>query len=172
MKVATTALLPLLSALCLAQTKPLSVCDILSRPADWNNNVVLVRAHHGSGMEDSFLYDDRCPGREIWFDYPENAAQDDALVKDKLSNRRTPVTLQRDKKFSDFERYANLRDDKNPLCPALDLVITVRGRLDSKRGKPVTKNCPEPFGMCNYPARFVLESVQDVSIGHSKPRCK
>lgn len=172
MRVAITGLLSLLSVLCLAQTKPLSVCDILRRPADWDNNVVLVQAHYGSGMEDSFLYDNRCPGREIWFDYPEHAAQEDLLAKDRSANRRIPVALKRDNKFADFERYASLRNDKNTLCPALDLVVTVRGRLDSKRDWPVNKNCPQPFGMCNYRARLVLESVQDVSIGNSNPRCK
>ena len=58
-------------------TNPLSVCDIQARRADWDNNVVLLKAHHGSGMEDSFLWDERCPGKDIKLDYPEEAEKAD-----------------------------------------------------------------------------------------------
>lgn len=167
---AITVLLLLLSAFSLAQTKPLSVCDILRRAADWDNNIVLVRAHAGGGLEDFFLGDDdaQCA---IWFAYPDAAAQDDATVNRTFARRRIPVSLKRDSKFADFARSGK-RDDKNPTCPGLDLVVTVWGRLDSKQNKSVSKTCPQPFGMCNYRARLVLESVEDVTIGHSKPRCK
>jgi len=63
---------------------------------------VLLRAHYGSGMEDSFLYDERCPSQEIWFDYPGRAAQEDALMGDRLTPRRTPVTLKQNHQLVEF----------------------------------------------------------------------
>jgi hypothetical protein len=170
-KLAAVALVPLLSLLCLAQTKPLSVCDILTRPSVWNDNVVLVQAHYGWGMQDSFLWDERCRGEEIFFNYPQFAAKEDALLKDKLADRRTPVILKRDKQLADFEQYRSQWDEKNPMCPELDIIVTVRGRIDSKRSVPLNKKCLKPFGMCNYQARLVLESVQEVGATDSKPKC-
>lgn len=171
-----TAILPVVALLpsCFAQTKPLSVCDILKKPADWNNNIVLLRAHYGSGMEDAFLYDERCPGQEIWFDYPGAAAHEDAIVEDSLAPQRTPANLKQDDQFMEFEKYARVRDEKRPMCPGVGSLLTVRGRIDSQRD-PRRKNknkCEKPFGMCNYPARLVLESVQSVALDKSKPQCK
>jgi hypothetical protein len=172
MKLAAVALLPLFSALCFPQTKPLSVCDLLNKPDDWDNQLVLVRAHYGSGMEDSFLHDEHCPSQQIWFDYPEAAAKEDAVVNDKLAQQRIPVSLKRDRQLVHFEKYASVRDPAKPMCPGLDIVLTAHGRVDTKRDTPLNKNCREPFGMCNYRARLVLESIQDVSVSDSKPLCK
>ena len=157
---------------CLAQTKPLSVCDVLKKSADWNNNIVLLRAHYGSGMEDAFLYDERCPGQEISFDYPEAAAHEDALVEDRLAPQRTPVTLNKNDQLMEFEKDAAVRDENNPLCPGLGILLTIRGRFDSQRDPRRKSKCEKPFGMCNYPARFVLESVQSIALDKSKPQCK
>jgi len=162
----------LISPSCLARTKPLSVCDVLKKPVDWNNNIVLLRAHYGSGMEDSFLYDERCPSQEIRFDYPGRAAQEDALMGDRLTPRRTPVTLKQNHQLVEFQKYAEIVDERKPMCPGLGILLTIRGRIDSKRDMRLTKKCGKPFGMCSYPARLVLESVQTVALDKSKPQCK
>ena len=172
MRSAALLLAPLtLIATGVAQTRPLSVCDIVAHAADWDNNVVLIRAHYRLGMEDSFLFDDRCQGKTIWFDYPESAAQEDALLKDKLSSKRKAVTLDKNRNLAELEHYAGMRDESNQMCQRMDIEITAVGRIDSKRGIIDKKNC-EPFGMCNYPARFVLASVREVTANESKQPCR
>lgn len=63
-------------------------------------------------MEDSFLYDERCPGQEVWFDYPDAAAHEDALVEDKLAFQRAPVTLKQNDQLMEFRKYSGVRDEK------------------------------------------------------------
>lgn len=172
LKLVSIALPLLLSALCLAQTEPLFVCKILSRAADWDNNIVLVRAHYVSFWDSSSaILEDDDTHCSIELVKPEVAAQEDAEEKRKYASRRTPVTLKVDSKLADLYRYGSVRDDKNPDCPMLDVVATVWGRVDSKPIQPAKKHCSKPFG-CKYEPRLVLESVEEVSIGHSKPPCK
>jgi hypothetical protein len=172
MKTAALLFLPLmLIATGVAQTRPLSVCDVVKHTGDWDNNVVLIRAHYYGGMEDSFLFDDRCQGKTIWFDYPESAAQEDALLKDSLSSKRKTIILDKNSNLAAFQHYAGLRVESNPMCQRIDIEITAVGRIDSKRGIVDKKNC-EPFGMCNYPARFVLASVREVTASESKQPCR
>ena len=154
-----------------AQTKLLSVCEIVAHVSDWNNNVVLIQAHYHSGFEDSFLFDEKCPGKEIWLDYPESAAKEDALLNDTQRTKRTFVSLDKDAKFPEFERYASVRDKHNPMCQQLEIEIAAVGRVDTKRGVAPKKNC-QPFGMCNYPARFVLATIRQVSAGESMQPCR
>lgn len=130
------------------------------------------RAHYLSFWENSFLRDDnqRC---EIWLARPDVAAQKDAKAKRKFASLRAPVTLKEDGKLADLYRYGSVRDDNNRPCPMLDLVVTVWGRVDSKVIEPAPKKCPDATeAECIYRPRVVLQSVEDVSTGHSKPACK
>jgi len=54
MKTLAILVVLLISPSCLARTKPLSVCDVLKKPVDWNNNIVLLRAHYGQEWKTPF----------------------------------------------------------------------------------------------------------------------
>jgi hypothetical protein len=155
------------------KTNPLSVCDIQARRADWDNNVVLVKAHYGSGMEDSFLWDEKCPGKDIELEYPEQAEEIDKSLGAAFPSKSKPVSLSRDDKFLQFEKLVSIRDENNIMCQKLDVVIEAVGRIDTKREAAKSNpNCRLPFGMCNYSARFILQSVKDVHAVTGKPMCK
>ena len=88
-------------------------------------------------------------------------------------SKRKPVSLGRDEKFLHFEKLISVRDENNLMWQKLDVVIEAVGRIDTKReAAKASSNCRLPFGMCNYSARFILQSVKDVHAATGKPMCK
>ena len=152
------------------KTTPLSVCEILDHSKDWDNQVVLIKAHYGSGMEDSFLWDERCQGREIELEYPDGADRDDRSLHDLAYKHRIRVELNEDKNVKDFEKLVSAKDG---MCQKQDVLLEAVGRVDTRRQfEEKNPNCRLDFGMCNYSARFVLESVKEVRATNTKPKCK
>ena len=152
-------------------TRPLTVCEIHAKQADWDNHMVLIKAHYGSGMEDSFLWDERCPDKNIELVFPKEAEETDkgAVFP---SSRRT-VSLSRDENFVRFDKLVSPRAENNVTCQKFDVVIKAVGRIDTKRDVPkATSDCRHSFGMCNYSARFVLKSLKDVHVVAGPPICK
>jgi hypothetical protein len=157
----------------LLKATPLSVCEILDHSKDWDNNVVLIKAHYGSGMEDSFLWDEGCQGREIDLEFPNGADRGDKDLRDLASSHRIRVELNEDKNFEKFEKLVSVRNEKNVMCQKQEIILEAVGRVDTKRQfEEKNPNCRLDFGMCNYSARFVLESVKEVSATNTKPKCK
>ena len=156
-----------------SKTTPLSVCNVHARLEDWDNNIVVLRAHYGSGMEDSFLWDDRCLGKDIQLEQPQFADEEDSTLRARFPTKRQPVSLERNEQLLKFEKIASIRDEKNVMCPKHDVIIEAVGRIDTIR-KVSTDNpkCRLTFGMCNYAARFVLQSLTEVAAGSGKAMCK
>lgn len=178
------------AAVCAAQAQVVdtSVCDILKNPASFNGTMVRVKATVSAGFDQFIVRGDGC-GQQvdaIWLAYPPGAkgkAGADAILELQpahnfagkvAASARTPVTLQRDKEFKQFDSLLSQRRNKGEgLCIgcAKNVVsATLVGRLDGVADASLQREGSGKivglggFGNMNaYPARLVLQSVSDVT---------
>ncbi|MGH9607609.1 MAG: hypothetical protein ACRD3N_18105 [Terracidiphilus sp.] len=171
-----------------AQVVDTNVCDILKNPAAFNGKMVRVKATVSVGFDQFIVRGDNCGQlvNALWLAYPEGAkgkAGPDALVELLPAHNfagkysapaRTPVTLQRDKAFKQFDSLLSETHNKGLgiclACAKYMVSATLVGRLDGVDDPTLTRNASGKivglggFGNLNaYPARLVLQSVSDVT---------
>ncbi len=168
-----------------------NVCDVVKNPASYNGKTVRIKGTVSAGFDEFVIKDATDPNcgfqvNGIWLSYPEGTKAKSgpaAVVTVEPAHNfagtykapeRTPVTLQKDKAFKQFDSLLSQTHQKGADmclgCTRYEVTATLTGRLDTvadatlkrdKSGKIVDLG---GFGNMNaYPARLVLESVSDVT---------
>ena len=168
-----------------------SVCDVVKNPAAFDGKIVQIKGTVISAFDEFAIKDSTDPNcgfqeNAIWLSYPQGTKAKSgpaALVTVQPAHNfagaykaptRTPVTLQRDKPFKQFDSLLSQTHQKGSNmclgCARYTVTATFVGRLDGisdatlkrdKSGKIVSFG---GFGNMNsYPARLVLQSVSDVT---------
>jgi len=141
---------------------PTSVCEVLQRPASFDNRLVRLRARVFVNFEMTVLEDASVAcGDVIWFTYPGGGPDAYLTVgpSGPLSDRQ-PVTLRRNAAFKRFQRLIDTRlfsrEDAQPSdAYRYQVTATFVGRLDYGERR---------FGHLNgFSTQLVLESVADVT---------
>jgi len=138
-----------------------TVCDITSRPQEFDGKIVRVRAQVVSGFEISAIGDRDC---QVWLSYP--GAGVDAMVSFGGSTpqlSRPEIVLKRDRafrqmtRFLEAEMYPRERRSICMGCRRYEVTATMIGRVDHAAGRG-------GFGHLNgYKTRLLLQSVAEVS---------
>ncbi|HLY43789.1 MAG TPA: hypothetical protein VKR52_21435 [Terracidiphilus sp.] len=163
-----------------------TVCDILKNPASFNGKIVKVSGTVVAGLDQFVIKGVGCGQmvNAIWLSYPEGtkakAGPAAMLQLQPASNfagsvtavQRTPVTLNKDKEFKQFDSLLSAPYKQGGICIGCvrdEVTATLVGRLDGVAaglhrdgsGKIVSL---DGFGHMNaYSARLVLQSVSDVT---------
>lgn len=174
-----------------AQAVDTTVCDVVKNPASFDGKMVKISGTVVAGFDQFILEDSKDPNcgypvDGIWISYPQGTkgkAGPVAMVtieparnfSGKLTpETRTPVTLQKDKDFKQFDSLLAQTHQKGGVlclgCTRYEVTATLVGRLDSVADASI-KHDPSGkitdfggFGNLNaYPARLVLQSVTDVT---------
>jgi hypothetical protein len=178
-----------------AQVVDAGVCDILAHPSSFDGKIVRVTGTAIAGFDEFAVKDTACklPINSIWIAYPEGTRAKAGPVAmlalqlaknspgDQTAPKRTPVTLDANKDFKQFDSLLSAQPKTAGRCLGCvrsTVKATLTGRIDSvdqpaleKSGKMFT--AVRGFGNLNrYPARIVLQSVSNVTaseIDYSKP---
>ncbi|MGC9224011.1 MAG: hypothetical protein ACP5E2_08795 [Terracidiphilus sp.] len=168
-----------------------NVCDVVKNPAAFDGKIVQIK---GTVIEafDEFAIEDstepNCGFQEnaIWLSYPQGTKAKSgpaALVTVQPAHNfagsykaptRTPVTLQKDKTFKQFDSLLSQTHQKGANmclgCTRYEVTATFVGRLDGVSDATLKRDSSGKivgfggFGNMNaYPARLVLQSVSDVT---------
>lgn len=153
------------SAPCQDQVVTASVCGIVRNPESFDNKFVRFRATVVTGFEISAVRDagDKDCGA-IWFTYPGGAPTTYLSFGTRgPATSRPAVQLKRDRRFREFERYADAEmypRDRGSLCQdchRYEVTAVMVGLIESA-------GPGEGFGHMNASrVQFVLRSVESVS---------
>lgn len=170
-----------------AQVVDTTVCDVLKNPASFNGKIVRIKGAVSVGLDQFIVRGPDCNQQvdAIWLAYPEGArgkAGPDAMVELQPAHNfaakytapaRTPVKLQKDKAFKQFDSLLAEQHKTQYLCLGCrryQVTATLVGRLDGVADATLTRDASGKitgfggFGNMNaYPARLVLQSVTDVT---------
>ncbi|MGB7266008.1 MAG: hypothetical protein WBC92_10885 [Terracidiphilus sp.] len=174
-----------------AQVVDVKVCDVAKDPASFNGKMVRIKGTVVAGFDQFIIRDTTDPNcgyqvDGIWLSYPEGtkgkAGAAAVMVIQPARNftgkytpaARTPVTLQKDKDFKQFDSLLSQTHQKGADmclgCTRYEVTATVVGRLDSVADASLKRDAAGKivgfggFGNMNaYPARLVLQSVTDVT---------
>lgn len=155
----------MLAALLLAAAtaKPLTLCDIDKSLDAYDGKIVRVRARAVAGFEIFVLRQGNSPRCDLWLAYAGGAPSASISFGGSTPAPRAPLELKKDAAFDEFQRvlYAHMyprhRDGDCFDCKRYDVTATFTGRID-------VASAGLGYGHMNgYRARFVLESVSDVT---------
>lgn len=171
-----------------AQVVDTTVCDVLKNPASFNGKMVRIKGTVSAGLDQFILRGPSCgqPVDAIWLAYPEGTkgkASPDAMLEIRPAHNfagkyaaadRTPVKLEKDKPFKQFDSLLGEEHNKGPYtclgCRRYDVDATLVGRLDGVADASLQRDASGKivgfggFGNMNaYPARLVIQSVSDVA---------
>lgn len=174
-----------------AQVTDTTVCDVVKNPASFDGKMVRITGTVVSGFDEFILEDAKDPNcgfqvDGIWISYPQGTkgkAGPVAMVTVQPARNfsgkitpptRTPVTLQKDKEFKQFDSLLAQTHQKGTEvclgCVRYKVTATLVGRLDGVADASIKRDDSGKitgfggFGNMNaYPARLVLQSVSDVT---------
>lgn len=170
-----------------AQIAAATVCDILANPQSFDGQIVRIKGFVIAGFEEFAIKGSGCGKtvNAIWLAYPEGTrgkAGPAAYLRLQLgknypaavTNRtRTPVTLEKNKDFKEFDKLLSTPAKTNGVCLGCvkyTVTATLVGRLDASKDTGLIRDSGGKvtgiggFGNLNrYHARLVLQSVSDVS---------
>ncbi len=170
-----------------AQVVDSAVCDILANPQSFDGKIVRIKGVVIAGFEEFAVKGSACSQmvNAVWLTYPEGTkakAGPAALLRLQLGKNhpavvtnvgRTPVTLDKNKDFKDFDNFLSTPAKANGLCLGcvkFTVTATLVGRLDGTKGTGLIRDGGGKvigvggFGHLNrYSARLVLQSVSEIS---------
>lgn len=173
-----------------AQVVDTTVCDVVKNPASFDGKMVRIKGTVVAGFDQFMLQDSTDPNcgyqvDGIWISYPAGTKAKSGpaamLVIQPAKNfsgkytppTRTPVTLQKDKEFKQFDSLLSQAHQKNSMCLGCmryEVAATLVGRLDAVADATLKRDASGKiigfggFGNMNaYPAQLVLQSVSDVT---------
>jgi hypothetical protein len=170
-----------------AQIVETTVCDVLANPQSFDGKMVRVKGVVIAGFEEFAIKGSGCNQlvNAIWLDYPEGTkgkAGPVAFLRLQLARNnpaaianvsRTPVTLDKNKDFKDFDNFLSTPAKvSGPClgCMKYTVSATLVGRLDGTKATGLIRDSGGKviglggFGHLNrYSARLVLQSVSEVS---------
>ncbi len=174
-----------------AQAVDTTVCDVVKNPASFDGKMVKITGTVVVGFDHFILEDSKDPNcgfqvDGIWISYPDGTkgkAGPEAMVTIQPARNfsgkftpptRTPVTLQKDKEFKQFDSLLAQTHQKGADlclgCARYNVTATLVGRLDGVADASIKRDASGKitsfggFGNMNaYPARLVLQSVSDVT---------
>jgi hypothetical protein len=174
-----------------AQVTDTNVCDVAKNPASFDGKMVRITGTVVAGFDQFIIEDAKDPNcgyqvDGIWLSYPAGAKGKAGpaamLVIQPARNfagkyappARTPVTLQKDKEFKQFDSLLAQTHQKGADmclgCVRYMVTATLVGRLDAVASATLKRDSAGKiigfggFGNMNaYPARLVLQSVSDVT---------
>ena len=170
-----------------AQVVDSTVCEILANPQSFDGKMVRIKGTVIAGFEEFAITGWGCNQtiNSIWLAYPEGAkgkAGPAAFLRLQLGKNhpaavanfsRTPVTLDDNKDFKDFDNLLSTPAKTNGLCLGcvkFTVTATLVGRLDGTKDTGLIRDGAGNvigiggFGQLNrYSARLVLQSVSDIS---------
>ena len=170
-----------------AQVVDTTVCDVLKNPASFNGKLVRIKGTVSVGLDQFIVRGPDCglPVDAIWLAYPEGTkgkAGPDAMLELQPAHNfagkytaptRTPVKLEKDKAFKQFDSMLSEQHKGQYLCLGCrryQAAATLVGRLDGVADANLQRDGSGKitgfggFGNMNaYPARLVLQSVSDVT---------
>ena len=169
-----------------AQAVDTTVCDVLKDPVSFNGKIVRIKGTVVAGFDQFVIRDNSCGKKlnAIWLSLPEGTkakagpalmiqlqpAANFAGTAD--TDQRTPVTLDKNKDFKQFDSQLSATYKSFALCLGCnrnEVSATLVGRLDGvipeiKRNAKGQIVSLHGFGNLNmYSARLVLQSVSEVS---------
>ena len=172
-----------------AQAVDTTVCAIVKNPKSFDGKIVRIKGTVVAGL-DQFIVKDSAPCGypvdSIWLSYPAGtkgkAGPFSYLQVQPAHNfagtytapTRTPVTLDKNKDFKDFDNQMSQPHNKGMVlclgCVKASVTATLVGRLDGVESATLKRDKAGKiigfggFGNMNaYPARLVLQSVADVA---------
>jgi hypothetical protein len=168
-----------------------NVCDVVKTPAAFDGKIVQIKGTVIAAFDEFAIEDSTEPNcgfqeNAIWLSYPQGTKAKSgpaALVTVQPAHNfagsykapaRTPVTLQRDKTFKQFDALLSQGHQKGANmclgCTRYQVTATFVGRLDGVSDATLKRDNSGKivgfggFGNMNgYPARLVLQSVSDVT---------
>jgi hypothetical protein len=173
-----------------AQVVDTAVCAVVKDPASFNGKMVRIKGTVVAGFDEFVIKDAKDPNcgfpvNAIWLSYPQGtkgkAGPAALLVIQPAKNfagkfappTRTPVALQKDKDFKQFDSLLAQQRQKGAAmclgCTRYEVTATLVGRLDSVADATLKIDDGKitglgGFGNMNaYPARLMLQSVTDVT---------
>lgn len=170
-----------------AQVVDATVCDILANPQTFDGKIVRVKGTVIAGFEEFSIKGSGCnqPVNAIWLSYPESTkgkAGPVAFLRLQLGKnnpasvtnvRRSPMTLDRNKDFEDFDSFLSTPAKTSGMCLGCvkySVTATLVGRLDGAQDTGLIRDGGGRvtgiggFGNLNrYRARLVLQMVSDIS---------
>jgi hypothetical protein len=170
-----------------AQILDSTVCDILANPQSFDGKIVRIRGLVIAGFEEFAIKGSGCNQivNSIWLDYPEGTkgkAGPVAFLRLQLGKNhpavvtnvsRSPVTLEKNKDFKDFDSLLSTAGKTNGVCLGcvkFTVTTTLVGRLDGMKDTGLIRDSGGKviglggFGNLNrYNARLVLQSVSEIS---------
>lgn len=170
-----------------AQIVDSTVCDILANPQSFDGKIVRIKSVAFAGFEEFALKGEGCNQtvNAIWLAYPEGTkgkAGPAAFLRLQLAKNhpaavvnvaRSPVTLDKNKDFKDFDNFLSVPAKTSDLCLGcmkFTVGATLVGRLDGAKETGLIRDSGgkviglSGFGHLNrYSARLVLQSVSDIS---------
>ncbi|MGA2170269.1 MAG: hypothetical protein ABSG62_18880 [Terracidiphilus sp.] len=170
-----------------AQVVDATVCEILKSPEAFNGKIVRVKGTVAASLDRFAIEGIDCGQHvnDIWLSYPEGTkgkAGPIAVVELQPARNfagsidtaeRTPVQLDRNKDFKQFDSLLATQFKENAMCLACSrnkVNATLVGRLDGLAKAGVSRDSAgkivgwSGFGNLNaYSARLVLQSVSDVT---------
>ncbi|UWZ81987.1 hypothetical protein [Occallatibacter riparius] len=178
-----------------AQVLETKICDVLAHPSAFDGKVVRLTGTVIAGFDEFAVKNNSCNQaiNSIWITYPAGTkakAGPAAMLTlqlaknspgDQAAPKRTPVTLDANKDFKQFDSLLSAQAKFMGRCLGCvrsTVTATLTGRIDAvdqpaleRTGKMFT--AVRGFGNLNrYPARIVLQSVSNVipgDIDYSKP---
>jgi hypothetical protein len=170
-----------------AQVVDSTVCDILSNPPSYDGKIVRIKGVVIAGFEEFAVKGTDCNQtvNAIWLSYPEGTkgkAGPAAFLRLQLGGNhpatvtnvsRTPVTLEKNKDFKDFDNLLSTAAKTSGLCLGcvkFTVTATLVGRLDGAKETGLIRDSGGKviglggFGNLNrYRARLVLQSVSAIA---------
>lgn len=171
-----------------AQVVDTTVCDVLKSPAAFNGKMVRIKGTVSAGFDEFIVRGPDCrqPVDGIWLAYADGSkgkAGPDALLELQPAHnfagqytapQRTPVKLQKDKEFKQFDSLLAQEHNKGADmclgCRRYEVSATLVGRIDGVADANLKRDASGKivgfggFGNMNaYPSRLVLQSVSDVT---------
>ncbi len=168
-----------------------NVCDVVKNPAAFDGKMVRIKGSVIAAFDEFAIEDSTEPNcgfqeNAIWLSYPQGTKAKSgptALVTVQPAHNfagsykaptRTPVTLQKDKTFKQFDSLLSQTHEKGANmclgCGRYAVTATFVGRLDGISDATLKRDNSGKimgfggFGNMNaYPARLVLQSVSDVT---------
>ena len=169
-----------------AQAVSTTVCDVLKNPAAFDGKTVTIKGTVVAGFDQFVITDGNCAQdvNGIWLDYPQGSKAKAGPIQvvglspaknfagTVAAANRTPVTLQKDKAFKQFDSALSAPHTTTGLClgcARYTVQATLTGRLDGVKEALIARKDGKIVGLSGfgnldaYPARLVIASVADVA---------